>query len=400
MTKFPENQAIMKFTIHKSFASFFLILCVATTSWSQTRTINSSGNWSNSGNWVAGNIGGAVDNDDDVNMNDGINITVQNGETYTIATLNVSKEGSITIEYGGTLIITGLVDVDKEFTINVDGVLQAGSMSIAKQLTLNVGSTGDMTVSGDVGMAKEATMTIDGSVAVDGNFSAGKESAINVTSSGSMSVTGDFTPGTDTTIDGNGPISVGGTCTGSSTQCTDSQINSTLPISLKSFEISVIENTIELNWSTITEENFEYFIIQRADKGQNFETLTAIQGRGHSNSYTWSDEDPNVGINYYRLLSHDFDGYEEAFPAKVVVFSPKNTPLTFYPNPLLIGQQITISGNKSNQCKIEIFNINGESVFTGTTDKNQIKLDGLDQGLYIIKLDVNGLTKTSKLIIR
>ncbi len=101
--------------------SILIIILVSFTALAQTRTITGSGDWSDITNWNGLLVGGAIDDNDDVVMNDNIDITIKNGESYTIASLDVSKDGSLTIEVGGILIVTGTVNVDKDFTINVLG---------------------------------------------------------------------------------------------------------------------------------------------------------------------------------------------------------------------------------------------------------------------------------------
>jgi hypothetical protein len=156
-------------------------------SFSQTRTANSDGNWSNSGSWQGGNIGGAVDNDDDVVINTNIDVTIQAGESYIIASLDPNKNSSLTIDATGSLTITGDFNVAKEFVINVDGdLIVQGNMSVAKSLTFNV--TGSVIIQGDVDLAKDATLDIDGTVTVNGDVDFGKDNVVLGT--GTLAVTG------------------------------------------------------------------------------------------------------------------------------------------------------------------------------------------------------------------
>jgi len=84
-----------------------------------------------------------------------------------------------------------------------------------------------------------------------------------------------------------------------------------LPIELITFEGRKNARSNELNWVTMTEINNDYFIVERSVDGEIFEFLHEVEGAGTSsiiNSYTFSDENFQPTINYYRLKQTDFDG--------------------------------------------------------------------------------------------
>jgi len=84
-----------------------------------------------------------------------------------------------------------------------------------------------------------------------------------------------------------------------------------LPIELITFEGSKYDRSNDLNWVTMTEINNDYFIVERSLDGEQFEFLHEVEGAGTSsiiNSYTFSDENFQPTINYYRLKQTDFDG--------------------------------------------------------------------------------------------
>ena len=68
--------------------------------------------------------------------------------------------------------------------------------------------------------------------------------------------------------------------------------------------------TVDLKWSTASEENFDKFIVEHSTDGQNFDSLGAITGAGNSKvvlKYSFRDSNPVIGKNYYRLKAVDFD---------------------------------------------------------------------------------------------
>jgi len=367
--------------------------------YSKAQNTDQNGNWEDNSTWgssdgetspgVSGLKNKTISIDHVVyagkNTNSGLGFVTSNG-------------GSITIN--DTLIIYGDVTfANKSMDLNING-----AVIILGNLTLN----------NKVNITSAGTLVVTDQISKSGSSGQGSYSGTGIVYAGSYDSGADaFIPGDNTNTDQQQTLSdlqtdnsSGGQNAGNLTDIINfinDNGNVPLPITLQSMIVTQNQNTIELNWSTVSEENFEYFIVQRANQSGDFETLTTIPGSGHSNSlksYTWSDEDPNVGINYYRLISHDFDGYEEVFPAKVFVFSPKELPLDFYPNPMTIGEEMKITGAGRQSCEIEVFNLNGEMVFSGKTDSNSIQLEGLNQGMYLIKLNANGLVKSSRILIR
>jgi hypothetical protein len=89
-----------------------------------------------------------------------------------------------------------------------------------------------------------------------------------------------------------------------------------LPIELLSFTPDIKADRIELNWTTGTEINNDYFTIERSRDMYGWEVLGFVPGAGNSSvplSYSFSDLRPLDGLAYYRLKQTDFDGQFEYF---------------------------------------------------------------------------------------
>ena len=84
-----------------------------------------------------------------------------------------------------------------------------------------------------------------------------------------------------------------------------------LPIELLYFKGSVYNSDNILHWSTASEDNNDYFAIEKTKDGIDWEILTRESGAGNSsNQLYYSSVDENVEsiINYYRLKQTDYDG--------------------------------------------------------------------------------------------
>ncbi len=173
---------------------------------------------------------------------------------------------------------------------------------------------------------------------------------------------------------------------------------STLPISLSSFTVSIVNNEYaNLQWVTSAELNNEYFDVQRSADGKSFESLGRIEGMGTSlirNDYEFNDEKPLDGLSYYRLKQVDFDGTFSYSPieslnnAQVVLTSDD---VNLFPNPATTEINVAVQMKKEGNQEIQIVDLASRMVYTQTQSfyegQNQFKmpLNDLPPGFYFVK---------------
>lgn len=115
-------------------------------------------------------------------------------------------------------------------------------------------------------------------------------------------------------------------------------ISGTLPVTLTSFEaIPDEDRSVRLTWQTASEENFQFFGVERSPDARNFEEIARIAatkaGQEHK-SYIHIDSNPLAGRNYYRLRLVDLTG-ESELSRLISVEMPEITAP--YPNPAKEG---------------------------------------------------------------
>ncbi|TAH38849.1 MAG: hypothetical protein EYC69_14285 [Bacteroidetes bacterium] len=84
-----------------------------------------------------------------------------------------------------------------------------------------------------------------------------------------------------------------------------------LPIELLVFEATCVEDAVSLHWQTATEVNNDFFNIQKSTDGQQWETISQVDGAGNSShilDYIFNDYQINTVSTYYKLTQTDFDG--------------------------------------------------------------------------------------------
>lgn len=84
-----------------------------------------------------------------------------------------------------------------------------------------------------------------------------------------------------------------------------------LPIKLLYFNGIIYDSKNILNWSTASEDNNDYFNIEKTRDGKIWNSISNMKGAGNSSTqlyYSFVDEDVENIINYYRLKQTDYDG--------------------------------------------------------------------------------------------
>ena len=161
-----------------------------------------------------------------------------------------------------------------------------------------------------------------------------------------------------------------------------------LPVKLESFTAEKEGNRVNLAWVTASEVNNEGFEIQHSTNGLSWDLLGWMNGAGDSTErleYVFVDQNPENGINYYRLKQIDFDGTSEFSDVVSVAFSHE-AKVTMYPNPVHRSLQIETNGLTIK--RLRIIDVNGQIVLEQDLNSSTTELD-LSQfanGLYIVEM--------------
>src|SRR5690606_2021824 len=158
--------------------------------------------------------------------------------------------------------------------------------------------------------------------------------------------------------------------------------------------------SVQLNWSTLTEKGTSHFIIERTIDGKNFEELGNVKATGNSNTkqtYYFTDHAPLAETNIYRIKAIDFDGHTEYSDLVSVRFT-NNVNIAVYPNPATEYIKLSSTVSKNN---ISIYDMRGKKVFTAheVGNNQDLNISGLAAGIYIVEInDVNGNNHVIRLV--
>ncbi|MDG1476444.1 MAG: GEVED domain-containing protein, partial [Vicingaceae bacterium] len=143
-----------------------------------------------------------------------------------------------------------------------------------------------------------------------------------------------------------------------------------LPIELIAFNADC-NKKIELNWTTASEINNDYFTVERSLNGVDFEALTVISGAGNSNDikkYSWIDESNSSEVSYYRLKQTDFDGVVSYSDLKIASCD-EEVQFGVYPNPT--SNSVTLSFNSEINIQYQIVSLDGRVIQEGDFVQNK-----------------------------
>ena len=135
-----------------------------------------------------------------------------------------------------------------------------------------------------------------------------------------------------------------------------------LAITYNNFTAAQHPEGIILNWQTLQETNNDYFTAERSATADaaGYTAIAGIESHGNSSAvqhYSYTDQFPLAGDNYYRLKQTDADG-NYSYSATVYIRYTGKSGITIFPNPAT--DLLTIQGLKaSGKNTVSIYDLHG-----------------------------------------
>ncbi|MEO5943163.1 MAG: LamG-like jellyroll fold domain-containing protein [Ferruginibacter sp.] len=160
--------------------------------------------------------------------------------------------------------------------------------------------------------------------------------------------------------------------------------SSVLPVKLTSFTGKKQPSGILLQWKVASEFNFNHYEIESSADGISFKKIAAVKGANAAN-YSYTDNQPLAGNNFYRLRMVDNDnGYSYS---NIVVVTLENIAfLRITPNPAYGNLVITVSNLDDVSAQLFLYSSDGRLYRKYTIAPNgNIKITGLPKGSFVYK---------------
>jgi hypothetical protein len=182
-----------------------------------------------------------------------------------------------------------------------------------------------------------------------------------------------------------------------------------LPISLEGLTVELNSNkTVELDWNTAQETNSSHFDIQRSQDGNVWTVIGGVVAKGNSplpSVYSFTDENPSAGTNYYRLRMVDLDGKFTFSAIRVIHSSALVSQVSFYPNPARNYVNVALGAGSTTEVTVRLINQSGQvlqekKAASGNGAVLSFPVQQYVTGLYILSVEgADGTHETSKLLI-
>lgn len=172
-----------------------------------------------------------------------------------------------------------------------------------------------------------------------------------------------------------------------------------LPIELKSFNGSLLNNKVQLKWFVDENETGIRFDIQKSTDGKNFSNVGVVftTSKTGTDSYSFNETTELTSVGYYRLKIVNKNGSvayskilvlkneKEINANRLVILQNQGTSVTF-----------NYTTSKAGTYKVNVYNVSGAKLFTTTANmqaginSSSLKADSLvSSGVYILEV-LNG----------
>jgi GEVED domain/Secretion system C-terminal sorting domain/Metallo-peptidase family M12B Reprolysin-like len=178
-------------------------------------------------------------------------------------------------------------------------------------------------------------------------------------------------------------------------------IMSVLPIRLTKIHAEpTAAKKVKLDWTTAAEYNNDGFIVQYSLDGIHFIDLERVASHGNTNTaqnYSFLHQNPNNGVNFYRLKQVDRDAKEDYSPIVSATIDGKTIGSAIYPNPMQGNYFfVKLGDTQSENINIRCYDASGRFIHldynTNVLSEPLLKVNtesNLASGIYFVEITTN-----------
>lgn len=174
-------------------------------------------------------------------------------------------------------------------------------------------------------------------------------------------------------------------------------IEGVLPLTLTSLTAKSVSNGNQINWKSENKVNVKNIVLERSGADKIFMPIVTLP----FSVTQFTDNNPLIGDNYYRLSNTDNDGTTHTYN-KIAFIKGLTKQINVYPNPITNGVLNVAEGSEAIK-SICIINLNGIKVMALPNinkDKTvSINTHNLTKGMYLLEVKSANHTTVKKIEI-
>lgn len=223
------------------------------------------------------------------------------------------------------------------------------------------------------------------------------------TDEGNASTTGNVSAGTITSnvLSSFSPFALG----------SSSSATNPLPVKFADVKATVVRQQVVINWSNLTEQNVEQYIVERSADGNSFTTVAnelPVNNSNGKSSYQVTDANPYSGISYYRVVAIENTGKKVYTTVMKVAVNNSSVDFSIYPNPVT-GKQLSLFVPRldGGTYTIQLLNTSGQVIINtsihhaGGLFSRSLELpSAAARGIYYLSIKSNTQTYYKQLLVQ
>lgn len=182
-----------------------------------------------------------------------------------------------------------------------------------------------------------------------------------------------------------------------------------LPVDFRTIDAKRDGNIVEIKWSTNSEIESDYFIVQRSNNAKDFVDVIQAIAEGTSQTiqyYNAEDYDPYDGVSYYRITQVDI--HSTPFHSQNIrVDFQKEPEIAVYPNPTSGPINLHMKVNAGDEVMIMVRDVFGKDHYSTvviTSDNDEVFAIDPDQkiapGMYVVVATSHDYVYEKKIVVQ
>ncbi len=171
-----------------------------------------------------------------------------------------------------------------------------------------------------------------------------------------------------------------------------------LPVTFTRYDVQKQGSTALIQWATAQEQNSRDFTVERSADGNGYTAIGSVAAAGNSNlpqTYSFTDNMPLAGKNYYRLKQSDLDGQFIYTGVRLLDFTAEGKLVWYLSGSRGVEVRLRNGGNEY----YSLVDMNGRVLQKGRLSAGAVTIPRLTSGLYTVKVWTNSGTLQCKISI-